>query len=283
MSAIERTRGSGLTDARFEKPMEPIARPVEPALADFGPALQPAALAPPPVNPSRPTLAEPARGAMGGTLAAVATKIRFSQTVIGFDGLQRRLAQRISTADAPPVLEKFFTHLYAADAADTTGAVFGWLPDLDRLAAAQGPLLPAVLASASVRALRGSDGDAAGIERAFAMLFGLFGMKSADARYSAYLTASATVAAGGAALTALSATSGKLPTDPALAEAVAALANPQNPVAAPTIVPLTPKARETLADLRSLLDRQVQALAIFVEELHGGLRLIFQDFEKPVF
>ncbi len=278
--------GCNLTHAGLEAPMEPTApdqSAARSALADFGSGLQSMALASRSVSSCRPALAEPATGATENTLAAVAATVRFPQAAVGFDGLQRRLAQRAIAADATPVLEAFFTHLYAADAAAATDAIFGWLPSLDRLAAARGPLLPAALASASVRALRGSDEEFARIERAFTALFSSLGMTLEDARYSAYLTASATAAAASAALTAASVASGQSPADPALAATVAALAGARNPVADQANTFSTPAAREILAELYPLLDRQVRDMAIFIEAVHGLSADIFQHFEKSNF
>ena len=104
-----------------------------------------------------------------------------------------------------------------------------------------------------------------------------------DARYSAYLTASATAAAASAALTAASAASGQSPADPALAATVAALAGARNPVADQANTFSTPAAREILAELSPLLDRQVRDMAIFIEAMHGLSADIFQHFEKSNF
>lgn len=276
MSAIKPTRGSGPIDGYFSSPVEPTAPPRPTAravIADIGSEFQPAIRGASLLGSSRPVLLEPTTGATAEHLAAAAEKIAFPQTVFDFAAIQQRLARRPTAADAPSVMAEFYVRLDAADAVHAIDALFSWLSGLERVAAAPGPLLPAVLISASVRALQGLDVDSVRIEKNFTALFRAFGMSLADARYSAYLTASTTTAAANVALTAVSAASaasGLSPTDDSLTAMIAALASARNPATASPIASLTPETRELLADLRHLLDRQASNMAAAIDELHGA-------------
>ncbi|MBK9953542.1 MAG: hypothetical protein IPP10_19275 [Candidatus Competibacteraceae bacterium] len=273
MSAIESTRGSGPTDAYSASqagPISPLRPTMRATVADSEPEFQPVTGGVSSIGPSRPALWQPATGATADSFTAIAEKVAFPQPAADFAAIQQRLARLRAAADAPSLTAECFARLYAADAANTTDALFGWQAGLERVAAAQGPLLSAALIGASASALFGSADASAEIERNFTTLFRAFGMIRADARYSAYLTANATAAASSVALTAASAASGQSPTDDSLTATVVALAGAQQPVAAPAVVPLKPETREALTALRRLLDRQARDTAAAIDALHGA-------------